>query len=169
VKEFFTTILYILITFGVFALTYYTTKYISKRAGMMSKSKNIQLMEKIVVGKDKQVGILRVGEDYILIGITNQSLQIGNSLSKETIQSLNYDYVDNSNKDSFSMTLENAMRNSDNLKVNNYPQYKGILSNNIVQMIIRKLSEIIKKIITYTKGTVDESKNAINDSKNEKK
>ena len=50
------------------------------------KTRHLHILERIAVGKDRQVVILRVGKQYFLAGITGQSVQIGPALDPEAFE-----------------------------------------------------------------------------------
>ncbi len=151
-KDIFTTIFYIIVTIGVFVLTYYATKFLAKRVGAIAKTKNMQIMERIALGKEKQIAILRVGDEYFLVGTTGNTIQIGSPLKDETVASLNYSEADLTDSPTFSKTLENIMRKTDKSSGGDIQKFKGILSAYPIAFIIQKLSNFIRLVISKMKG-----------------
>lgn len=86
-KQFFETLFYLFVTIGIFVLTYYTTKFLSRHSTGASGKRNLEVIEKIPLGKDKQAAILRVGKEYYLVGISGSSVQFsGNPLPSGTVE-----------------------------------------------------------------------------------
>ena len=83
IKQFFEVIFYLLITLGIFALAYFSTRFIAKRSIDLQKNKNIKVIEKISLGKEKEAAIIRVGNEYFLAGISSGNVNFSGPLSKE--------------------------------------------------------------------------------------
>jgi flagellar biogenesis protein FliO len=87
-KEFFDGILYLVITIGIFVLTYYSTRFISKRSLEASKTRNMKLIEKVSVGKDKEVALMKVGDQFFLVGIAPNAVSISTPLTQEAADAI---------------------------------------------------------------------------------
>ncbi|RPF48401.1 flagellar biogenesis protein FliO [Hydrogenoanaerobacterium saccharovorans] len=59
----------------ILTLAYYTTKWIGKRCSIQNGSKIIQVLDKVVVGQDKMLMIIRVQNQTMLVGMTSHSVQ----------------------------------------------------------------------------------------------
>ncbi|MBP7402117.1 MAG: flagellar biosynthetic protein FliO [Clostridia bacterium] len=69
------------VTCGVFFLAYAAAKYLPGRmARMTGRSGRLKVVERIMVGKDRQIAVVRAGSQVFLVGIAGQSVQIGPSL-----------------------------------------------------------------------------------------
>ncbi len=66
----------LLIGFGaILFLTYVTTRYIGQRQVRTMKSKNISIMETVMLGADKRLHLVKAGSSYVLIASTSKSIE----------------------------------------------------------------------------------------------
>jgi len=158
-KEFFTAIFYIFVTVGVFVLTYYSTKFLSKRAGVTSRTKNLQLLEKIPVGKDKQVAILRVGDEIYLLGISNQSVQFSKPLTKTAAAKLVQEEPSPARYNPFSKKPDGADTEDKSSNVFSMP-LAGLSGSSFMQYLTNKMANFLTNMIQKRKGGTHESKTA---------
>jgi len=100
--NFWTTFFYVLVMVAVLVAVYFVTKYISKKGGRF-KSRYIRMIDCIMVGRDKHVALIEVGDKTLLIGITNQSIQTLADINGETIKSCSDAAQEPSPKGFFSM------------------------------------------------------------------
>ncbi|MBU3878562.1 flagellar biosynthetic protein FliO [Faecalicatena sp. AGMB00832] len=68
-------LLYFAVLIGVLVLAYYTTKLIAGTAGPRQSSANIQVLEKVTLGKESYLLIARVQERIVLLGVTPGGIQ----------------------------------------------------------------------------------------------
>lgn len=61
--------------FALLFLTYVTTRYIGSRQLKTMKSKNISVVETIMLGADKRLHLVRAGNSYVLIATTSKSVE----------------------------------------------------------------------------------------------
>ena len=59
----------------VFGLAYVATRFLSGRSGATQSRGQVKILERIGVGKDRQILLVQVGTDYFLAGVTGQSIQ----------------------------------------------------------------------------------------------
>ena len=64
---------------------YFTTKFISGKHGRFAKGKYINVIDRTIIAKDKQVLLLEVGDKHFLIGVTNQSVNVIGTIGKEAL------------------------------------------------------------------------------------
>lgn len=60
----------------VLFLTYYTTKWLSLKAANISKSKYINVVDKMMLGQNKYLAIVEISSKYYLLSITDNSINI---------------------------------------------------------------------------------------------
>lgn len=60
----------------VLFLTYYGTKWLSTKANNMSKSKYMNIVDKIVLGQNKYLAIVEISNKYYLMSISDNSISI---------------------------------------------------------------------------------------------
>lgn len=59
---------------GIFALTWVTTRFLSKRLPGGGRTGHMQIIEKLSLGKDRQVALVKVGEEHFMIGVAGQQI-----------------------------------------------------------------------------------------------
>lgn len=75
----------ILIFVLVIFLAYYITKILNQRAMNFNKSINFEIIDHIIIGREKSLYIIRIGQEYILIGVSNNSINYIKNINKEDI------------------------------------------------------------------------------------
>ena len=72
---------------GVTTLAYWFTKFVvgRKQTGTQN-GRELQLLAAISVGKNQRIAVLRAGERYFLLGITEQNISLLSELSEEEAQ-----------------------------------------------------------------------------------
>jgi len=60
----------------VLFLTYYGTKWLSVKATNISKSKYMNVIDKIVLGQNKFLAIVEISNKYYLLSITDNNINI---------------------------------------------------------------------------------------------
>lgn len=69
-------IILMLIGFGaILFLTYVTTRYIARKQIRSMKSRNISVIETVMLGPDKRLHLVRAGKSHILIASTSKSVE----------------------------------------------------------------------------------------------
>lgn len=131
IKQFIEVIFYLAITVGIFILAYYSTKVIAKKSMGINKSRNLEIVEKIHLGKEKEISIVRIGNDYYLAGICSGSITFTGPLSEAT-------------KDG--IILE--QQETENLKNEGFMPFKSYKA----QAITAKLSVKIRRAFDFLKG-----------------
>ncbi len=70
--------------FGVVLfLGYVTTKLVGGKAGKMMRGKNMNVVESISLGMDKQIHLVKVGEKFIVLSTSGKNIQMLTELSPE--------------------------------------------------------------------------------------
>ena len=73
--DFWTSVLYILVMIAVIAAAYLATKYISHK-GRRAKSRQMRMVDRMTLGRDKHIVLIEVGNKNLLIGVTNQTINV---------------------------------------------------------------------------------------------
>jgi|AGTN01.2.fsa_nt_gi flagellar biosynthetic protein FliO len=82
--DFWTTFFYFIVMIAILAGAYFTTKFIAGK-GNRVKSRNIRMIDRMMVGKDKQIVLIEVGDKNLLIGVTNQAINVLGDIDGETL------------------------------------------------------------------------------------
>jgi len=97
---------YIFFFILVIAGAYYCTKWISKRSLGTTKNRNLKVVEKVALDKDKSFVTLKHNDKIYLVGITNQNITVIDTLvSQEEIKKEELSVVP-----SFQETLMNLIK-----------------------------------------------------------
>lgn len=64
---------------------YFLTKWISVKSYSLIKSRNLKVIERIPLDKDKSIILLERGEKVYLLGVTSNGMSILDTMSKEDI------------------------------------------------------------------------------------
>lgn len=79
------TIVLIIVLVLVMLAAYYTTKFLSSKTKRLNKGKYLEIKDRMYVGRDKHIVLLEAGEQYFIVGVTNQSINLLGTLKKEEI------------------------------------------------------------------------------------
>lgn len=69
----------------VLLATYYATKYIAKKGRRLTQTKCMKVVDQMYLSTDKQIAVIEVGKKNLMIGITNQSINLITTLDEEDI------------------------------------------------------------------------------------
>lgn len=73
--DFWTTFFYIVVMAAVLVAAYVATKYLAGR-GRNPQSRHIRILDRMMLGRDKHIVLVEVGDKNLLIGVTNQSISV---------------------------------------------------------------------------------------------
>lgn len=68
-------ILYLVGFCSLLFLTYVTTRYIGQKQNKAMKSRNINVIETVMLGADKRLHLVKAGKEYVLIASTSKSVE----------------------------------------------------------------------------------------------
>ena len=69
-------------------LSYVFSKYIGRGVMGYSSSSNIKVVDRIILGQDKSLAIVKVGNKYYLIGISSAGINMLNEVSPDDLQNI---------------------------------------------------------------------------------
>lgn len=78
----------VLLVIGIVVLAFYSTKWLGKRAGTPLRSRNLAVIDRITLGQDKSIAIIKVNEKYLLVGIASNGITNLGELRGEDIAQL---------------------------------------------------------------------------------
>ncbi len=84
--EFGTTFFYIVVMVAIIVAAYLATKYLTRKSGA-AKSRQMRILDRMMLGKDKHIVLLEVGDKNLLIGVTNQQINVLGDIDGETLKS----------------------------------------------------------------------------------
>lgn len=87
----------ILIFSLVIFLAYFVTKFVSLKAINYSKSNNLEIIDRIAIGRDKYLYIIKAGNKYILIGTSGNYISRLKDLKEEELNITKKNKIDFAN------------------------------------------------------------------------
>jgi flagellar protein FliO/FliZ len=85
-NDFWTTFFYIVVMVAVLIGAYLTTKFLSGKTKRLQKGRFISLVERLPLGKDKNIVLIEIGGQNFLVGVTNQSISILGQIENENLK-----------------------------------------------------------------------------------
>jgi len=70
---------------AVLYLSYLFSRYLAVGAAKVNRSRYVKIIDRVVLGQDRMMLIVLIGEKYYLMGSTSQSIQILAELDSEDI------------------------------------------------------------------------------------
>lgn len=64
---------------------YYTTKFISSKGNRLMRGRHINIVDRMAVARDKQIVLVEVADKYLLVGVTNQAVNVLETFDKEEL------------------------------------------------------------------------------------
>jgi len=84
-------VIFLFVLFAIIiAAAYYVTYYVAKLQQKSKINNNLQIIEAISIGQGKSIQIVRVGNEYVVIGVTKGNIQLLQTLGSDDIN----DYSD---------------------------------------------------------------------------
>lgn len=129
------------IVFGsIVFLAYVTTKYIGNKAGKTLKGKYITIIETVSIGMDKQLHLVKVADQYLLIASSGKSIEFLTQVklegyqpepSAETVGPVNFGAVLEKYVQNFKGDCRKATDLESQLGEQSSPGYSNAFSNNL--------------------------------------
>lgn len=69
----------------VLAAAYYTTKFLSGQNRRLARGRRLDVAERLQLARDKQILLLRADGRYLVVGVTNQSMNLLGELAAEEV------------------------------------------------------------------------------------
>lgn len=119
---FFQAVTFLLIFVFVVFLAYYVTAFINKKALNIYKGNNFDIVDHLNLGKDKNLYIIKVCNEYLLFSVTNNSIVYIKTLTADDVKMKD---KNSSFKQSLNISLNNLKKLSiRNLGGNEHDTYK---------------------------------------------
>ncbi len=75
----------ILMIVAIVVLAFYSTRWLGKRMGGSAASKYLSVVDRISLGQDKCIAIVKVGQKHLLIGVSSGSVTNLGELNEEDL------------------------------------------------------------------------------------
>jgi flagellar protein FliO/FliZ len=82
---FFRTIYYLLMIALILAAAYYVTKFLARRSHKQHKTRSLKLIESMSLGVDRNLHIVKAGNQYFLIGSASKNIVLLSELDREML------------------------------------------------------------------------------------
>lgn len=82
------TVWVIVVMLAVILGAYYTTKYVSSKGNRLMRGKHIKVVDRMAVARDKQIILVEVADKYLLVGVTNQAVNVLETFDKEELSNI---------------------------------------------------------------------------------
>jgi len=82
----FQLIWYLIAFLLVIGLAYYITRFIGQSTLRYTRSTNLQVIDYVMLGRDKGLYILKVGNKFFLIGVSNTNITYLTEINKEDLK-----------------------------------------------------------------------------------
>jgi flagellar biosynthetic protein FliO len=99
---FWETLSYIFVLIAIIAAAYWVTKYISQK-GINMQSRQMRILDRMTLGKDKHIVLIQIGDKNLLIGVTSQTI---NTLGDIDINTLHTQACENTTPAAKSFTQQ---------------------------------------------------------------
>lgn len=119
----------------ILAAAYFVTKYLSTKSFSQVRNKNLKIVETAALGFDKSLLLVRVGEQYLLLGSTQKNISLLAVIEQEKLiignKSETYANLDDESFESYMKNLqgENEKPGMNTIK-NNLKKLKSIVRGN---------------------------------------
>ncbi|MBQ7507296.1 MAG: flagellar biosynthetic protein FliO [Lachnospiraceae bacterium] len=78
----------LLIFVFVLVVTYYTTRFVAGYQKVQNNNRNLKILETLKITQNKYVQIIQAGNQYLVIGVGKDEIQLLTTLSEEEVQTL---------------------------------------------------------------------------------
>ena len=80
-------VIFLFVLFAIIiAAAYFVTFYVAKLQRKSKDNNNLQIIEAISIGPGKSIQIVRVGNQYVVIGVTKGNIQLLQTLGSDDIE-----------------------------------------------------------------------------------
>lgn len=83
-----TAVITLIIVILILYLTFICTKYIGRGVGVKTRSRNMKVLDQIVLGRDRSAAIVQAGNRFFLVGITASQVSLISELQEGEITAL---------------------------------------------------------------------------------
>lgn len=88
----------------VLAITYFVTRWIGNYQKVQMKNRNMQVIETLRITNNKYILIVKVSEEYLVLGVAKERIQLLTKLDEKSIDSLSL--PDDSHNETFQEILQ---------------------------------------------------------------
>lgn len=104
----------------ILGAAYYVTRFLAGRGLKQASNKNLKVIESISLGLDKSLLLVKVGEQYLLLGSTQRNITMLSEIAPEKLSTSNtretYNKIDVENLENYMDSLENEKEGVNSIK-----------------------------------------------------
>ena len=133
-------ILYFLfMTTVILGAAYYVTKYLARKGLNPANNKNLKIIETVNLGIDKSILLVKVGEQYLLLGSTQKNITLLTAVEQEKLKISNtseaYSNLDGESIESYMNKLQDGDKKTGmNSIKHNLNKLKSIVRGNKIDV-----------------------------------
>ena len=90
IKGIFTALMTLIIVVVILYFAFVCTKYIGKGVNLRNKSKYMKIIDQMVLGQDKSIAIVKIGERHYIIGISSSQITILSEVDEDSLIPLDF-------------------------------------------------------------------------------
>lgn len=114
-EDVLTLVTVLILVAAVIYLSYWVSKNLSKGTVKIGSAKHMSVLDRLILGQDRYLAIVKVLSKYYLVSITGQNVQILKELDEEEISSSEAVFLENKGQgmDSFKNVLHGMLSKKD--------------------------------------------------------
>ncbi|MFZ5966579.1 MAG: flagellar biosynthetic protein FliO [Bacillota bacterium] len=140
------------------AAAFYTTKFIGKHGLPRASAKNMHVIERLSLGVDKTLFIVRVGDAYYLISATKQAVTLLDKLEKNCLIEDGENPSENILKTRFSVYFDKFLNTKSKMSVEDDQDFDFQYNDDFTESLKSRLADL-KKRSDEIKGLSDKDEN----------
>lgn len=99
----------------ILVIAYFVTKFIAKKSSFRTKTKNMKIIEMLPLGVDKNITLVKVGQQYVLLGNVTKNIVFLSKFNEEELGLIESEEKKNEYTDDFDSYLdEYSSKSNDN-------------------------------------------------------
>jgi flagellar protein FliO/FliZ len=118
----------------ILAAAYFVTRYISRKSFNRGMNKNLKIVETAALGIDKSLLLVKVGEQYLLLGSTQKNITLLSEIDPENL------------------TLRNTAEVNNNIDGESFEAYMNKLQDENSNAGMNSIKDNLKKLKSIVRG-----------------
>lgn len=104
----------------ILGAAYFATKYLARRGLNRSGNKNLKIIESVSLGIDRSLLLVKVGEQYLLLGSTQKNITMLSEIDSEKLSTTTfkdvYSKIESVNTENYMDTMHNEAQGVNTIK-----------------------------------------------------
>lgn len=159
--DIWSTFFVVLIMLAVLIGAYFTTRLLSGKTTRLMKNKYIHIIDRMIITKDKQIMLIEAGDEYLLIGVTNQTIGLIGKIDKDEIKKVPEKTQNTSKKEVFSKignfitNIKEAQNNLNNARMQGKKGQRPLKEDDILEKMARSVEKSKDRIRNQRDNNID--------------